>query len=58
MKVLITGIAGFIGANLARTLIEEGAEVHGIVRSSTDLWRLEDIKKKLHLHTADMGKRD
>lgn len=57
MKVLITGIAGFIGANLARTLLEEGAEVHGIVRSSTDLWRLEEIKKQLHLHMADMDDR-
>jgi len=57
MKVLITGIAGFIGANLARTLLGEGAEVHGIVRPSTDLWRLQEIKKKLHLHTADMDDR-
>ncbi len=58
MKVLITGIAGFIGANLARTLLKNGAEVHGIIRSSTDLWRLEDIKRKLHLHTAEMDDRD
>jgi nucleoside-diphosphate-sugar epimerase len=57
MKVLITGIAGFIGANLARTLLAEGAEVHGIVRSSSDLWRLEEIQEDIHLHTADMNDR-
>ncbi len=54
MKFFITGIAGFIGAGLARALLQGGAEVHGLVRSSSDLWRISDIQSKLHLHTGDL----
>jgi nucleoside-diphosphate-sugar epimerase len=52
---LVTGAAGFIGANLTRSLIERGADVHGAVRSSTDLWRLEEIRTKLRLHCAELS---
>ena len=34
MKYLITGITGFAGPNLAKLLLAEGHEVHGIIRSS------------------------
>ena len=54
MKALITGISGFVGAGLARHLLKNGYEVHGIVRASSKLWRLEDIKSDLHLHQADL----
>lgn len=30
MKALVTGAAGFIGSTLAETLLERGAEVHGV----------------------------
>ena len=35
-KVLITGINGFIGSHLARTLLDSGAVVHGISRKTTN----------------------
>jgi nucleoside-diphosphate-sugar epimerase len=54
MRVFITGIAGFVGSGLARSLVRHGVEVHGLVRPSSDLWRLEDTKDELHLHTGDM----
>lgn len=54
MKVFITGIAGFVGAGLARAMLADGAEVHGLVRTSSDLWRLEGIQEQLHLHTGDL----
>ncbi|MDB5195571.1 MAG: hypothetical protein JWO84_755 [Parcubacteria group bacterium] len=54
MKVFITGIAGFVGAGLARALLTDGVEVHGLVRPSSDLWRLADIKDQLHLHSGDL----
>lgn len=54
MKVFITGIAGFVGAGLARALLQDGAEVHGLIRSSSNLWRLDDIKGEFHLHTGDL----
>lgn len=34
MKFLITGITGFAGPNLAKLLLKEGHEVHGVIRAS------------------------
>src|SRR3989338_3392839 len=55
MRVLITGITGFIGAELAHKLIEEGQEVYGFVRHvvGRDLKCLDDIKDKIKLITCD-----
>jgi len=54
MKAFITGISGFVGAGLARRLLEEGVEVHGIIRPTSDLWRIDDIAPLLRLHTGDL----
>lgn len=58
MKAFISGISGFVGAGLARHLLTEGVEVHGMVRESSNLWRLEDIKGDLHLHIGDLLDKD
>lgn len=31
-KFLITGITGFVGPNLANLLLQNGHEVHGVIR--------------------------
>jgi nucleoside-diphosphate-sugar epimerase len=54
MKILITGVAGFVGAGLARALLQDGAHLHGFVRPTSDLWRISDIKRDLQLHTGDL----
>jgi nucleoside-diphosphate-sugar epimerase len=54
-RVLVTGAAGFIGANLVAALESAGADVHGIVRASTDRWRLEGLAAALTVHTADVA---
>lgn len=54
MIALITGISGFVGAGLARYLLAQKVEVHGIVRQSSNLWRLEDIRHELTLHIGDL----
>ncbi len=53
-KVLVTGISGFIGSHLARRLVAEGAGVEGLIRNSSDLWRISDLKKHVKLHYADL----
>ena len=40
VKVLVTGISGFIGSHLARRLVKEGAEVSGLIRKNSDLLML------------------
>jgi nucleoside-diphosphate-sugar epimerase len=51
---LITGATGFIGANLARRLIKEDAEVHILTRKQSNRWRLQDILQKVQEHQVDL----
>jgi GDPmannose 4,6-dehydratase len=55
-RALITGITGQDGSYLAELLLENGYEVHGMVRrSSTETFqRLEGIRDQLVLHTGDL----
>jgi nucleoside-diphosphate-sugar epimerase len=53
-SVLVTGAAGFLGANLVRRLVELGCEIHALVRHSTELWRIDEVRSRLMLHHADV----
>jgi len=55
-RALITGITGQDGAYLARFLLEQGYEVHGMVRRSSaeNNDRIDDIQDQVHLHQADL----
>ena len=46
-RILITGITGYIGSNLARRLLPE-CEVYGLVREPLNLTYLEDIQEQIH----------
>jgi len=54
-KVLITGVTGFIGGELAHRLINK-CEVHGAVKQcrSRNMSSLKDIKEKIILHYIDI----
>jgi len=56
MKILITGISGQDGSYLAEKLLNQGHEVHGIIRRSSSLntGRIDHIFDKLHLHYGDI----
>ena len=53
-QVLITGGAGFIGANLANDLLQRSYNVNLITKESTDLWRLKKILPKLKIFRNDL----
>lgn len=51
-RVLITGITGYIGSHLARTLLPD-CEVYGLVREPLHTEYIADCKDQLHLVTID-----
>jgi GDPmannose 4,6-dehydratase len=55
-RALITGITGQDGSYLAELLLDEGYEVHGVVRraSTSNYWRIEHLLDRLHLIPADL----
>jgi len=55
-KVLITGVAGFIGSNLAERLIGDGYRVVGIDNLSYGI--VEQIPKEVQFHNADIRSKD
>jgi GDP-4-dehydro-6-deoxy-D-mannose reductase len=54
MKVLVTGIAGFVGSHLAELLLKKEDEVFGICLACESLKNIREIKKDLHLTNCDM----
>jgi nucleoside-diphosphate-sugar epimerase len=58
-KYLVTGIAGFIGSSLARTILTQGDEVRGIDNLSTgNRENLAEIADKVDFREADVLDRD
>jgi len=57
-RVIVTGATGFVGANLARRLLQEGHEVHLLVRQGFAPWRIEAIRADVRLHEVDLGDRE
>ena len=57
-RVLVTGATGFVGANLARRLVLEGHDVHIVVRSGRNLWRLAGTEGDLTVHDGSLADRD
>jgi len=59
-KALITGITGQDGSYLSELLLNEGYEVHGIVRRvalehpQARMWRLRHVLDRVHIHSASM----
>jgi len=53
-KVLVTGATGFVGSHLCRCLIKNGeCNVHLIVRPTSKLTQLEDVKEDVYIHVYD-----
>ncbi len=50
---LITGATGFVGSHLACRLVDEGWEVHVIIRPNSDLKQLQSILSEITIHIHD-----
>ncbi len=44
MLAFVTGATGFVGSHVARVLAEQGADLRLLVRSSSDLRNIQDLK--------------
>jgi GDPmannose 4,6-dehydratase len=55
-RALITGVTGQDGSYLAELLLDQGYEVHGVVRrASTETFdRINHLSGRIHLHQADL----
>jgi GDP-4-dehydro-6-deoxy-D-mannose reductase len=55
MRVLITGIDGFVGSHMAEFLLREpGVEIHGTILDPSASRLIRHIESKLILHRADI----
>lgn len=52
--VVVSGAGGFLGSHLTRKLVQEGAEVHALVRPGGSLDRLQGLEALIHLHHLDL----
>jgi nucleoside-diphosphate-sugar epimerase len=57
-KVLITGANGFIGSHMVERMVNEEAQVSVTVRDSSDLWRLDDVLKDIHIYRTDLRNKE
>lgn len=54
-RVLVTGATGFVGANLTRWFLTQGADVFVFIRKTSDLWRIADIRKRIKEFAVDLN---
>lgn len=53
-RVLVTGAAGFLGANVTHRLVRDGADLSVLLRPSTDPWRLRAILRDIAVLSGDL----
>src|SRR2546422_8587768 len=54
MRVLITGITGFVGSHLTELALERGADVIGALRWRSKTEHIEPLRERIHLVESDL----
>ena len=57
-RVLVTEATGFVGANLLRKLTDSKNDIHIIIRSTSNIWRIKDIIDRVNKHYCDLTNRE
>lgn len=53
MRILLTGVTGYLGSHLAMALLAKGCEIVGLKRKSSSLHRIETISAQLILYDLE-----
>ena len=53
-SALVTGAGGFIGSHLVKRLLDEGAQVHILLKGNESTWRIKDHLDRLVVWEADI----
>ena len=53
-RVLVTGAGGFIGSHLVKRLLDEGAQVHILLKKNGPIWRIKDRLDRLVIWESDI----
>lgn len=53
-KVLVTGGSGFIGSHMVGRLVKSCGTVFAMIRNTSDVWRLEEVKDSINLIRLDI----
>jgi UDP-glucose 4-epimerase len=53
-RVIVTGGAGFVAANLVRRLLQDGHEVVATVRPQSDTWRIDEVRADISCTELDI----
>jgi UDP-glucose 4-epimerase len=53
-RVMVTGATGFVGANLARRLLQDGHQLHLLVRPGFSDWRIQAIRTDVSLYEVEL----
>lgn len=57
-RVLITGATGFIGSNLLRRCVKDGADVFIFIRRNSNMWRIKDILANVKKFNVDLSDKE
>lgn len=58
MRALLTGASGFVGSNVLRQLLREGAEVAVLLRAPESAWRIREELARARVIAGDLSRPD
>lgn len=58
MRIFMTGASGFLGSYLVADLLERGHEVAVLLRPASSHWRLDEVRRRLHVMEGTLEELD